>query len=233
MPEDIDVDAVAEAAREEFDLEEFLQEIPVRTKTITVYTDEVTGEKLGGLETYTERNALGLEVPKIRKWGVKGKLVTLEGEIQRLSELATPDDAQKKELRAKKAERKKLETEALELEAKLEASALEIELRSLAPELVKTARRKARTTLGIKGKNGTPEQEEKFPDENNAQLIHRSILAVTRKATGHVNKGISLEGARALQNRLPSSEFLKIITTIGHLSFESAIATQATEDPDF
>jgi hypothetical protein len=212
---DIDVQAIADQAREEFDLGAELRGRSRRTKTVRVYMDEVAGERLGGAELRDAVSEFGMPTKEMHYWGIVGERMKLDDK----------KDA---------AQIKALNEEAAALQKTLDDSALDIELTSV-PKLVKDdANRAARAALGIRERvtESHPRVDE-FIDENDAQLLQRCVASITKVGTGAKNKGLSIESARNLREMLPEWEWQKINEALKSLLYEKVIASAAVENPDF
>ncbi len=214
-----EIKQIVSDAQEEFDLDAAVRGRSIRTKKVKVFTDEVTGEELGGAEVY-EVIENGMPVKKIRTWGLTGKILDLSG---------TPEEEKRnaKEIKGLKAEVKAAAD-------KLDESALIFELQAVPRIIKKDARRAARKALNINGKL-TPDDPrwEDYTDEHAAQTLTRVVVSITQNSTGKVNKGLPIERARTLRNQLPETEFFKLDQAINELLWQAAIAEKAVEDSDF
>lgn len=215
-----EIQQIIDSSREEFDLDAVVRGRSVRTKKQKVFTDEVTGEQLGGHEIITTRNALGVEAREIRSWGLYKQILDLSGSAE----------AEKKNAKQIKA----LKEEVKVLAEKLDETSLVFELQSIPPLIKKDARRAARKALNINGKltDGDPRFED-YLDEHDAQVLTRVVVSVTQTSTGKTNKGISIERARTLKSHLPETEWHKLERAINELLWQGVIAEKAVEDADF
>lgn len=215
-----DAQQIAQQARDEFDLGAELQGRSRRTRTVRVYTDEEAGDQLGGIELVTVVDQFGLESQKPRAWGI----------VKKIADLSADEETEKKNAKAIKA----LKEEAKVLQARLEDSALEIELHSI-PKIIKDdATRAARKALGVNEKiNENHPRYDEFTDEYDAQILQRTTESVTKVSTGAVNRGITIETARTLKGMLPEFEWKKIFEAQVELLWQNAISTQAVQDSDF
>lgn len=211
---------IAQQARDEFDLGAMLRGRSRRSKTVRVYTDEAAGERLGGIQVETVTDQFGLESQVPRAWGIVKEIIDLS---------ATKED-EKKNAKAIKA----LKEEAAVIQARLEESALDIELQSLPPIIKDDAVRAARKELGINEKvTHNHSRYEEYAAEYDAQILQRTAVSVTEVATGAVNRGISIETARSIKGLLPEYEWAKIYEAHVELLWQNAISAKAVEDPDF
>lgn len=214
---------IVSKAREEFDVLAVLQDRPMRTRSIRLFTDEPLGEKIGGREYVADVNEFGLPVKKLRTWGIIGEIADLNVEYAK-----NPTDAVKRKIAALKKQVKTLSDE-------LQSTAFEMELHDVPGIVQDVAERFARKVVGIKGR--LPEEGDPLYDEYNrerdAQLLTHMVTSLKNNATGQTNIGISVENARALKELLPRSEWLKVIIAMIELLQERAIAQQGIEDLDF
>ena len=223
------VEEIVTEAREGFDLRARLAGIAKRERTVTVYTDEQTGEALGGVQTfYVQGTKL---VDTVRRWGVLGKLDALREEAKELQKLDEVPDKAVADIKTRAAG---LQEEAKALREKLEESALVFTLRAL-PELVmKDARRKAYRNLGLKPKNGlTPDQQEDVVDEHLAVLVSTATISWTDRSNGKTQHSLSLDEARMLKQYLLPEEWRKLQEAIDDLQTRKTIGDAATADLDF
>lgn len=215
-----EIQAIVDDAQDNFDLGARLRSRSVRTKNVRVYTDEVTGDKLGGAEIIEELNADGIRVRKPRSWGLTAELIALKA-------LKEPSEEQVEQIA-------QLELEIKGLAKKLESTAIDFTLRAIPKVIKKDAKRAAREHLGIKGKLSIEDPRfEDFLDEEDAQLFHRVVASFTDHEDGRTRRGISLENARALKAYLPEGEYSRLITALRELLWQNAIAEKVTEDADF
>ncbi|UOE45887.1 hypothetical protein [Agromyces larvae] len=216
MSEDIQqvAEEAAETGRKSFDLKARLQKRPLRHETIRVFTDEVTGEALGGFEDVLDANGF---VKSRRGWGAARELAELK--------LLNKDGANDEAIAAKIAE-----MEALA--AKLDETALDIALQAVPAVIKKDARRAAKQHLGIRGKV-TDDRADEFVDELDAQILYRSVVSIHDVESGETNKAVTIEDARDLLAYLPDTESGRLLAAVAKLQFQGAIAEQATAQVDF
>ncbi len=223
----VDIEAIANDARESFDLGDFLRGRSVRTKTVRVFTDEVTAEERGGFERIY-RIVNETRIPDVRSWGLVKDMAEAQAEYEGVENKST------KAGRTLKAKIDSIEAEIRALTEKLLETALEIELRAVPDRIKKDAYRAARKALGIRGKNGvTADNAIELEDENAAQILQRTVVSITKYGTDDKNLGVSIEGARDLKGLLPDSEWDKVKEALDELLFRKVIADQVAEDLDF
>lgn len=216
---DIDEDTIqtiVTEARAKFDLKARLQNRSTRTKTVRVFTDEVIGERLGGIERYTATGAAGLPEQRQRRWGIAGQIADLRDDLE---------TDHTKEIEA-------LVAEATELVGLMDQSALVIELQALPQLILRDAERAAKKARGIKGRI----KEEEYADyleEQSAQLLTRAVVTIEDVSTGEKTGKIDIEDARDLRNYLPASEYNKLYKALDELNFQNAIGDASTADADF
>lgn len=218
---------IQEEAREGYSLIERLRSAAVRTKTVTVYTDAVAGEELGGAEDAVDQ--YGLKGGR-RRWGLKGDL---DIALEKASRLEGQDDPDEDEVREVAAEIDRLKKAIPAVVKRLEKSALTFTLRTIPDFVIRDARRQARKALGIKGK-GVPESRlEEFGLEHLAHLVAASVESWEDKQAKQKFTHLTVSEAKALRDELPVGQFDRLDKAIGDLSFEAKIASDATDTPDF
>jgi len=223
------VEEIVTEAREGFDLRARLAGIAKRERTVTVYTDEQTGEALGGVQTfYVQGTKL---VDTVRRWGVLGKLDALREEAKELQKLDEVPDKAVADIKTRAAG---LQEEAKALREKLEESALVFTLRAL-PELVmKDARRKAYRNLKLKAKDGlTKEQQEDLAEQYIAIALSASVASWTDNTDGKTRHALELDDALALKQFLLPEEWAKLEGALDELQARKTIGDAATADLDF
>lgn len=220
------IEEIVRETQESFDLGDFLRGRSTRTKTVRVFTDEVTAERRGGFAKTTETLANGVQIPGIRSWGLVKDLADAQSEYDGLEPKTT------KEAKAAKAKITTLTEEIKALTAELVETSLEVELKAVPKVIKKDAYRASKKALGINGKISDTQAVE-FMDEHSAQILHRTVVSIKKEASGEKNTGISVESARDLVGLLPDSEWGKINATLKELLDEQVIADQVVEDRDF
>jgi len=223
------IDEIVEEAKESFDLATRLAGISRRTRDITIYTDEVTGEALGGVEHihYPGTKAIA----ETRRWGVRGEIDELREEAKALLGAEEVDQAKVDEIKARLAALAKKEKTLL---AKLKSTSHDFTLRAV-PELVfKATARKARRNLSLPVKgNLDPEQAEDYNDELYAILLSECVVEWVDHAEKATRTAISVADARALNNFVLPEEWGKVRRAIDELQAQKAIGDAGTADPDF
>lgn len=220
------IEEIVRETRESFDLGDFLRGRSTRTKTVRVFTDEVTAERRGGFAKTTETLSNGVQIPAIRSWGLVKELAEAQGEYDALESKTT------KEAKALKAKVATITDEIKALTAELVETSLEVELKAVPKVIKKDAYRAAKKALGINGKISDTQVVE-FIDEHSAQILHRTVVSIKKESSGEENAGVSVESARDLVGLLPDSEWAKIDAALKELLDEQVIADQVVEDRDF
>ena len=219
MSEENEIQKIANEARDTFDLGEFLQtQLPRVVNKVTVYTDEAAGDELGGHEMVQESLANGVQVPRLRTWGLKGEYAEL-----------TATEAARKENAPRVAE---IEERVAELRKRLNDTSLTFELHSIPTSIRKDARRKARKELGISSKGVPADLEDDFSEEISAQYLAASCGGVTRGDGATISK-LTVEDARNLIATLPLTEQSRLLDTVSETLFATHISQSAVEDADF
>lgn len=219
---------IVDEAREEFDLRARLAGLTKRERTVTVFTDEVTGEELGGVEVFYYPGTD--TVQNVRRWGVRGEQHALR---DRLNELLKQEDFGKEDVAAAQEQAESLAKKAAELQKKLDASALVYEIRAVPEIVLKRSRREAFKNLGIKPKGGTTwEQDEDVRDEYLAIVLAESVVKYVDNASGATHT-LTLDDARALQQFLLPEEWAKLEGALDELQARRAIGDAGTADADF
>lgn len=229
MGKNVDTDAedFIEEVRDGYSLRDRLRGVSTRTKTVTLHTDAVAGEALGGAEDIVDGYGL---VQGRRRWGLIGDLELLVEQANRLSEEDSPDEA---EVKAIAAQIDELKAEVPAAVKKLEKSALIVTVRTVPNLIIRDCRRKARKALGIKGKSIPEARLEEYELEHLAHLVAASVESWEDRQAKQKFTSMTLDEARALRDELPFGQFAKLDRAIGELSFEAAIANNITDTPDF
>ena len=220
---------IVDDARGSYDLRDRLRGISRRKRVVTVFTDEVVGEELGGVEkVYQPGTKLLLET---RRWGVRGEQDELRERAKRLQAEKNPAA---EAVAAIKEEAAELQAQAADLEEQLEKSALVFTLQAL-PELVmKVSKRKAYKNLKLKYNGAlTGEEQEDVRDEYLAILLANATVKMHDNLTDTEVGGISVEDAKDLKEQLLPEEWAKLERALDELQAMKAIGDRATDDADF
>lgn len=209
---------IATKARSSFSLLERAKGRSLITDDVTVYLDEVTGKKLGGVEPRT-RVIRGIEVPDgERRWGVVGQIANLADENQN-----GEHDAKIAELVAK----------AEIYRAELDKSKVVITLQALPTLITDAANLATRRHLGLDDEQAIPADKEKaFNRRQSAEIISRAVVSIV-DVDGNHGALPDVDEAAEWPGYFPPSEYRKIARKISELQFETVIAEQATDNADF
>lgn len=194
-----------------FDLSERLKNRGLRSGSIKIYTDEVTGAELGAADDI--KNSWGVTTGR-RQTGVLG-------EIDRLDKESPTYDQ----------DLARLNTEAARLKAILDETALTFNLRAVPPVIAKDAKRRARASLNIKGKVDDDRIEE-FNESFTAHLLSDTITSV-EDADGNENGKQTYEQCLELLRYLPASEFNRLDGKLSEIQFADAVSAEYIETADF
>lgn len=201
------VKEVVEEARSSFNLQDRLKGISRRTAKVTVYTDEVLGEKHGKLKEQVD--------------GLRSLIKPIEGVV------LTQDV-----IDATNAEIEKC-TPALEAaRAELEKTAFVFNLRAIPPIAEKVIARDVRKKLGIKG-NIPQDKMEEWVSTYNASLIAQLVVELVDKQSGTVQSSITVDEALALEQFLPWYEYAKLKAAADDLQVRNTIGELGTDSADF
>lgn len=212
MTDEDEYTTLRDNAASNFDLRARLQKRGLREGQITLYLDEDTGDELGTARDV--KNQFGIVVERIQE-GVLG-------EIDKLDPEADDYEAALRDLEAQKAA----------LVEKLESTALIVKLRAVPPVIAKSAKRKARETLKIKGKVAD-EQIEDYNDAYLAHLLSDTIVSITDVESGAVNGKQTYEDCRALKELLPDQQFGRLDAKLADVQFADAVDASIASDSDF
>ena len=225
ITEDPIITQIVAEAKAGFNLTARLQGRALRTGSITVYTDEIAGEKYKAIDLKLQQisdSAANLKklAEAARNVGLEAGAVALETEAG--NALANTD------LAAYAA----LETEQEAVKAELDASSLTFELRAVPEIIVKDTRRKSNLALSIKGPVPEDRQDE-WGEYFTALLLTQVIRKVTDHATGDSAESISLEDARSLGDYLPLSQFQRLSVKMADVQYKNSISDSVTAEADF
>lgn len=220
---------IQEEAQEDFDLVEHIMHGTRREKTVTVFTDEESGDLLGGDEPIIQN---GIDTGERRRWGLRGELAEIKDQAVYLESL--PEDVRDpKDVEVIQKEAERLIGEIAPLLERLSESGITVVMRSVPPVVHKVEDRAARKHLGIKKGAISDDVAEDLNIEKTARLLAASVVKVKMHSTGATKHSLRVEEARAMMGYLPPSEFYKLDVALGELQFQRAIATAGVESPDF
>lgn len=205
------IDDVVTEAKATFDLTARLQGRGLRTGEITLYLDEVNGEKLGHARDL--KNGIGMVVGR--------EQVGVLGEIDKLDEKS---ETYKKDLEWLSKERD-------ELLSAIKASAITVLLRAVPPVIAKSHERQARKQLGLKGKPS--EDEQNALNEVQLALLYVDTVTGIVDAEGADGGKLDYVGAKALIDYLPTHQLLRLRDKVLDIQFGDVIDESVTSDSDF
>lgn len=212
-----------EEVKSTFDLSAKLRGRPLRSKTVTVYTDEVAGEQIQNIEVALQQLT---DMPTSLKVIAKAaRDLGLESAADGLDKVALDGvrDIDKYT---------KLEDDKAELVETLKASAITFELQALPRIVVNGGHREARKALGIKGASVPDDRMEEFSDLATAILLTKAITSL-RDADGAIITNVTVEQAKDILAYLPFSEFQKVDNALAELNSRDVISGAITDTPDF
>lgn len=195
-----------------FDLKARLQNRGLREGQITLYLDEEAGLELGSARD--SKNQLGITVGRIQE-GVLGEIDKLDPESESYAD----------DLVA-------LEVKRDELIKRLEDSALIFKLRAVPPVIAKSAKRRAKETLNIKGKVGEDRIED-FNESYLAHLLSDTIVSITDASTGAVQGKLSYDEAKMLRDYLPEQQYSRLDLKLAEIQFKDAVDESIASETDF
>lgn len=200
------VKEVVEEARGAFSLQDRLKGLSRRTAEVTVYTDEVLGEKHGKLKE---------QIDSLRSLIKPVEGVTLTQEV----------------IDATNAEIEKWQPALDAARAELEKTALVFSLKALPPIAEKVITRDVRKVLGIKGQ--IPEDKvEEWVSLYNAHMLSQQATRLEDRQSGSTSV-LTVDDALALEQFLPRYEYAKLKTAADDLQLRNTIGDLATDSADF
>lgn len=213
-------------ARANFNLIERLRGRVLNSDKITIFTDEVTGRKLGGSEPRMKVVA-GFEIPdEPRRWGVLGEIHALEQDNE--------DGKNQERIDA-------LKEKAAELEKTLADSSLIFTIQALPDEAatpgedsIETVAAAARAHLGLAEGDDVPdERSAEYNSRFAGELLSRVIVSI-QDAEGNFGSPLSPDEAVMLaKGGLPRSEYQRLSRLVRELQYDTHIAEDAVADVDF
>lgn len=229
----------AEETRGEFSLRDRLAGVNRRTKTVTIYTDAVTGDELG----YAKDEVLegGFRTGQRIRKGIIGEMDALEAEgkaiLTRIEEEEKaglePTEGLAEQAVAVGEKAKSFGPKIAALRKKLDESALVFTLHAVPDFVIRDARRQARLALGIKGKGIPDAQAEDYGLEYLAQILSASTGSWEDHLSGEKHSRLTVQQAKELRDFLPYGQFDRLDAAMTELSFQAAIDNSVTDNPDF
>ena len=204
-------DDIVTEAKAKFDLTERLRGRGLRTGEITLYLDEVNGEKLGWARPI--KNQLGITINTER--------VGVLGEIDALDPKSETYDA----------DLERLSAERDAIIAEIKQSGITVHLRAVPPVIAKSHEREAKKRLNIKGK--TPEDQQNAVAEVQYALLYVDTVTGVTDSEGADSGRLDYDGARALIDYLPTHQLLRLREKVLDIQFGDAIDESIQAQTDF
>lgn len=235
MNVDMNIEEIQTEARNTFDMRARLAGATRRSKQVTIYTDEVAGAELGGVQD--EMVGEYKTGRKIRT-GLIGQLDQIREDAERETALLDSDDEDYEEQAAEITARLKASSEEVlekvnALRERMAKTSMTFTLHALPDIIVRDMRRKTRAALDIKTKNIPDDLEEEYGLEYTAQMLAASVASWVDNQTGQTHGGLTVEQAKDLRDLLPVGQFSRLDRAMVELSIEVAISNQATDSADF
>lgn len=223
-----ELQSAVEEAKANFDLVDKLRGRAMRQDSITVFTDEITGEAHQKVE---------LEISNLSE--TRARLSLLEEAASELkltkAALALGKLIQEEEDSPSfdKERFDELTAERDELAREMKRTSLTFNLRAVPPIIVKGSQRETRKKLGIVRKGITDDQEEQYAEHLSAAVFAAMTTSYVDHETGAVVSKLTQEYAHALSDLLPESEAKRIAAKIDDLALKNVIGTSVIQSADF
>lgn len=201
------VKQAVEEAREDYSILDRLKGINRRTETVTVYTDEVLGDKHGKLKE---------QIDSLRELIKPVEGVTLTQDVIDLTN----------------AEIAKYQPVLDAARAELEKSAFVITLKALPPIAEKVITRDVRKALGIKG-TIPDDRVEEWVSLYNAHMLSQQITRFEDRLVGVFKTSVTVDEALGLEHQVPRYEYAKLKGKADDLQLRNTIGELATDSADF
>lgn len=219
-----EVTALVTEARGGFNLLDRLQGRSIREDTVTVFTDEVLGEKHAALEK--KMALISTQAVGLKKLSDAALLVGLVEESEWLQTRAD-------ERTVDMDEYNKVDAEAVAVAKEIHESALTIKMRALPKVVKKDAHRRARKALNITSKGIPDAQADDYNERYLAELLALSLVTIYDHQSKKTVSEIGIGDALDLQGFLPEWEWLKINNALIDLQAKNAISESVTDDANF
>lgn len=210
---DIDIDEEVTEAKSGFDLKARLSGRALRTTTIELFTDEVTGEKHLDNENMLEAYKLIIDAS------------------------ATPDlvltDEMKATLATAKKEAARIKKEQPKLLEELHKSSLTFELRAT-PRIVKeAATRAAFKATHTEPGNIPADKITPFNQAHAAYMLAHMVTGYTDNDSGQKVSHLTVEDAQNLREFLPEAQYARLEAAVSDLNDRNMISEAVTASADF
>ena len=204
-------EAAVVEAKSSFDLKSRLQGRMLRTGSITIFTDEIAGEK---------HMAVSEELVRENHKAREAYIDKETGEV-----LIAAISLDKKRIAV-------LEKQQAALVKEIDATALSFEWRAVPEIVVKDARRRTHAIYDVNG--SLPDGKElDFGDYFTAYLLSKAVTRFKDHESGTISTVLTIEDAQAMAEFLPAAEYLKLNMAFTKTQFTTAIAHEATDHADF
>ena len=229
-----EIEEIVKEVEDDFDLDDLLNNRSHVDSTLRLYTDEKAGKELGGAEAEKGQFGFGTR----RRWGILGEIDALSEVIERAEKaLGAMDDGDARALIQEEVDEAnarvvELGKKAGPLIEKMNRSAIDLEIQSLPPVIIKDCRRRARAALEIKGKVSEADTE-RYMEQFNNEILVACVGKYTLVGNGKSMDGITVAQAAALYDKLPQSEVDKLDGKINEIVFKSSIAQEVGLNSDF
>lgn len=249
--EEVDVEAVAEEAKESFTLIDSIKNRDMRTLKLDLGYDEVNSEKLIQVEDAlaqlheildkAEANAGGL--PELKKVLAKLKRDIKNANAEDAGALAvqigeTEYQIQEREnllegIAPLQEKLKEMEASAEEVRAQVNKESLSVELRAIPYKIARGSARRARKALGITDKGIPEDLEEDFAERQMVELAYDQVVRFRDNKAGVSGTKLTIEQIETIRDFMPMSQSGKFFTAVNDLQYKNAISETAIAQADF
>jgi hypothetical protein len=240
------IEAIEETTKKGFNLRARLEGRGLRKGSIVLYLDEDLGSELGYADDLL--NGMKMKVGRDRA-GIIGDLdAAEEGKASAIAmfEKAVADSPDMKAADKKKGQEAldsivegfdariaELTEQRDTILKELARTGITIHMKAVPPVISKDCRRLAKATLEITTKGVPEDMQEDFNLSHTAHLMTKIFTSVTDNQTGDVEDGIDYDGAMALIDLLPTSQFYRLDLKIGEVQYLDAISRDIESQEDF
>lgn len=231
---------INEVTKKEFNVIDRIKNRGLRRGQVTLYLDEEVGPELGW--AHDARTLTGAVIRE--RAGVVGEIdeVLMRRELAVMSfeeadNAAEVAGSQARADRSSLAEFDKeievLEARRLELQEKLDESAIVVNLRAVPPVIEEDTHRLARQTLGIEEKGVPADREEEFKRSKLAHLMTKVITSIRSVEDDSESEGCDYDTAIYMVENLPTGQFHRLDLAIGRVQYTDAISRSIEGQEDF
>lgn len=251
----IDVKAIVDEAREDFELVEGIVDAlkgrNMRTRKLDLGYDEVNGEKLDGIESAliqlgqildnAASNADRIAPFKAELAKVKKSLKTASAEAAgpleetkaHLERQIAECEAIVEEIAPLRAKQKEMDAAAQEIRDAVNKDSISIELRALPYTIARGAARRARKALGITQKGIPEELQEEYDERQMIELAYDQVARYRDNKTGESGSKLTIEQIETIRDYMPLSQSTKFFRAVNDLQYTNAISETAIAQADF